>query len=394
MSFEQELADQLHARKNNNLFRERRVLESAQGIRVKVDGRELTNFCSNDYLGLANHPDLTFAFKHASDAYGVGGGASHLVCGHSSEHHALEEELAAFTGRDRALLFSTGYMANLGVLQSLSDRFSDIFEDKLNHASLLDGAMLSRAKLKRYAHLDMQQLEGLLSRSDAKRKIIVSDGVFSMDGDCAPLSKLSRIAEQYDAVLMVDDAHGFGCLGSNGGGLQEKLGLNQQRLPVLVGTLGKAFGSFGAFVAGSEDLIETLVQFARSYIYTTSMPPAVAAATRASLKLVVDENWRREKLTELISTFKSLCEQREIKLLDSETPIQPVMLGDERMALFLSEYLFDQGFWISAIRPPTVPHGGSRLRVTLTAEHSIIDVEKLVSCLSDGLLKWDTSSFE
>lgn len=352
---------------------------------MRVDGRSLVNFCSNDYLGLANHPELVSAAQAATQAYGFGGGASHLVCGHSHEHHALEEELAEFTGRDRVLLFSTGYMANIGVLQALLDRHASVFEDKLNHASLLDGAQICRAKRLRYAHVDMAQLDRQLLASKTPDKLIVTDGVFSMDGDMAPLPELSDIALRHHAMLMVDDAHGFGVLGENGGGLQEHFGLSQDQLPVLVGTLGKAFGSFGAFVAGSEDLIEYLIQFARSYIYTTSMPPAVAAATRAALHIIQTEKQRREHLWQLISYFKQCCNEQGIHLMPSDTPIQPILVGDDGDALALSQSLKDKGLWVSAIRPPTVPEGSARLRVTLSAAHTRSQIDLLVECLSDGL---------
>jgi len=385
MAFEKELAEGLAARKKQNRFRQRRVLNTAQQVSVTADQQPLINFCSNDYLGLANHPQLIAAASKATECYGLGGGASHLVCGHTDEHHLLEEELAGFTGRDRALLFSTGYMANLGVIQALVGRSDAVFEDKLNHASLLDGALLSRAKLIRYAHADTGSLDRQLKASSASRKLIVTDGVFSMDGDCAPLKELAKVAKENDSVLMVDDAHGFGCLGKRGGGLQELYELDQHELPILVGTLGKAFGSFGAFVAGSENLIETLIQFSRSYIYTTSMPPSIAAASRASLRIVVEETWRREKLNALISQFKSQCADNAIPRMLSDTAIQPILVGDDIRALNLSHLLHEQGFWVSAIRPPTVPEGQSRLRVTLSAEHTAEQVSQLVAALHAGL---------
>lgn len=385
MSWENELAEQLRERKKLVRYRQRRVLESAQSSRVEVDGRQLINFCSNDYLGFANHVALKKASRRAIDVYGVGGGASHLVCGHSTEHHQLEEELAEFTGRDRVLLYSAGYMANLGVLQATLGRGDEVFQDKLNHASLLDGALMSRAKLRRFKHADTSDLAAMLASSNAKRKLVVTDGVFSMDGDIAPLSTMADIAQQNQAVLMVDDAHGFGCLGKNGAGIQEQLGLNQKKLPILLGTLGKAFGSYGAFVAGSENLIESLIQFSRTYIYTTALPPSIAAASRAALRLIISETWRREKLNKLIARFKQNCKDLDIELMPSITPIQPILVGDDKDALALSEYLFLHGFWVSAIRPPTVPVGSARLRVTLCAEHEEKDVDRLTSCIFDGM---------
>lgn len=384
-AFAQSLAQDLHLRGQLNRYRQRRVLGSAQGPRVVVDGQQLINFCSNDYLGLANHADLIHAMQNCAASTGVGGGASHLVCGHTHEHHALEEELAVFTGRSRALLFSTGYMANIGLIQALLGRGDAIFQDKLNHASLIDGAQLSRAKLHRYAHGNVSQLNLQLEKSSGRRKLIATDSVFSMDGDIAPLTELARIAKNHHAWLMVDDAHGLGCLGLHGGGVQEQMTLSQEQLPILMGTLGKSFGSFGAFVAGNELLIESLIQFARSYVYTTSMPPAVAAATRASLKIVKTETWRRDKLNALIKYFRDACDAENIPLMPSTTPIQPVQVGEESKALALSAELMAAGFWVSAIRPPTVPEGSSRLRVTLTASHEQDDVARLVDALACGL---------
>jgi 8-amino-7-oxononanoate synthase len=278
---DQTLAPALAERRAAHLYRSRKLLQSPQAPEVCVDGKNYLAFCSNDYLGLANHPDVISALQKAAEKYGVGSGASHLVAGHSSEHHALEEELAAFIGRERALLFSTGYMANMGAITALVGQGDAVFEDRLNHASLLDAGLLSGARFQRFLHNDLMNLQNRLDKTEAARKLIVVDGVFSMDGDCAPLPELAALAQKNNAWLMVDDAHGFGCLGKTGAGSAEHFGLSQAQLPILMGTLGKAAGSFGAFIAGSETLIETLIQFARPYIYTTAMPPAVAAATRA-----------------------------------------------------------------------------------------------------------------
>jgi 8-amino-7-oxononanoate synthase len=313
----------------------------------------------------------------------VGSGSAHLICGHSSAHHALEDELAEFTGRSRALLFSTGYMANLGVISALVGRADSVFEDRLNHASLLDGGLLSGAKFKRYAHADMEHLQARLQTA-AGNKLIVTDGVFSMDGDVAPLPALVETANQNNAWLMVDDAHGLGVLGKQGAGLVRQFGLSQDDVPVLMGTLGKAFGTFGAFVAGSEILIETLIQQAKTYIYTTAMPPAIAEATRASLKLVITDNWRREKLNELVNHFRAGAAQLGLTLMDSTTAIQPILIGDSQQAVQLSNGLLDAGFLVSAIRPPTVPEGSARLRVTFSALHKIEQVDRLLTAL-DGL---------
>jgi 8-amino-7-oxononanoate synthase len=382
-SLDQTLAPALAERRAAHLYRQRRLLQSAQTPQVIVDGKSYTAFCSNDYLGLANHPEVIAALQNAADQYGVGSGASHLVNGHSAEHHALEEELAVFCGRERALLFSTGYMANMGAITALVGQGDAVFEDRLNHASLLDAGLLSGARFQRFLHNDLDNLAARLTKTEAARKLIVVDGVFSMDGDCAPLPQLAELAEQHNAWLMVDDAHGFGCFGKNGGGSAEHFGLTQNQLPILMGTLGKAFGTFGAFIAGSETLIETLIQFARPYIYTTAMPPAVAAATRTSLRLLQSEQWRREHLQTLIAHFRAGASQLGLQLMDSHSPIQPIILGDEARALAFSEGLAARGFLVIAIRPPTVAAGSSRLRVTLSAEHSLAQVDALLGALAE-----------
>lgn len=379
------LAPALQARREQFLYRQRRTLESAQGAQVRVDGKTYTGFCSNDYLGLANHPAVISALRSASEHYGVGSGASHLVCGHSREHHALEEELAEFCGRERALLFSTGYMANLGVITALLGKADGVFQDRLNHASLLDAGLLSGARFQRFTHGDTDNLRARLERTDARRKLVAVDGVFSMDGDLAPLPALAAECERQNGWLMVDDAHGFGCLGPKGGGTLEHYGLDQTQVPVLMGTLGKALGTFGAFVAGSEALIESLIQFARSYIYTTALPPAVAAASRVSLGLVRSEPWRREHLQSLIGQFRSGADALGLTLMGSPTAIQPVLVGDEAKALALAERLEQRGFWVVAIRPPTVPAGSARLRVTLSADHTREQVDGLLSALAESL---------
>jgi len=382
---DQALAPALIERRAAHLYRTRKLLQSPQTPSVVVDGKKYLAFCSNDYLGLANHPEVIAALQQAANTYGVGSGASHLVAGHSSEHHALEEELAAFTGRERALLFSTGYMANLGAITALVGQGDAVFEDRLNHASLLDAGLLSGARFQRFLHNDLANLENRLLKIDATRKLIVLDGVFSMDGDCAPLPALAQLAAKHNAWLMVDDAHGFGCLGNTGGGSAEHFGLTPEQLPILMGTLGKAFGTFGAFIAGSETLIETLIQFARPYIYTTAMPPAVAAATRTSLRLLQEERWRREHLQELIARFRAGAQQIGLQLMDSFSAIQPIIIGDEAKALAISEQLAARGFLIIAIRPPTVPAGSSRLRVTFSAQHTIKQVDALLNALADIL---------
>lgn len=382
---EEKLVVALAERKLALRYRQRKVVESPQGVFLQHEGKRYLNFCSNDYLGLANHPEVKNAFVSAAETYGVGSGASHLVNGHSVEHHALEEELAAFCGRERALLFSTGYMANLGVINALMGKDDIVIEDKLNHASLLDGALLSRAQLQRFRHNDVAHAETLLEKFSSQNKLLAVDGVFSMDGDLARLSELAALCRRHDTWLMVDDAHAFGCLGQKGGGTTEYFSLSQNDVPILIGTLGKAFGTIGAFVAGSETLIEALIQFARTYIYTTALPPAVAAATRTSLKILQTENWRREKLHSLVALFRDGCKELGLHLMPSQSAIQPVLLGEDAKALQLSEYLFARGIWVSAIRPPTVPEGSARLRVTLSAEHEEVHVQQLLTVLEQGI---------
>ncbi|WP_422413391.1 MULTISPECIES: 8-amino-7-oxononanoate synthase [unclassified Endozoicomonas] len=376
-----DLEKDLQIRRARGLYRTRKTLEVPQGAEVVVDGKSYLAFCNNDYLGLANHPDICAAMARATSDYGTGGGASHLVIGHSRAHHQLEEELAEFTGRERVLLFSNGYMANLGVITALLGKEDAVFQDRLNHASLLDAGLLSGARFQRYLHKDLANLETRLNRTDGRRKLIVTDGVFSMDGDLAPLKALAELAHRQDAWLMVDDAHGFGVLGNKGGGVAEHCSLGQRDLPVLVGTLGKAFGTAGAFVAGSEALIETLIQFARTYIYTTSLPPAIAEATRVSLEILKQESWRREHLDKLVQYFRKECQQMGLKLMDSHSPIQPVIVGSADTAVAMSDALAAQGILVTAIRPPTVPEGTSRLRITFSAAHKQQHVEQLLHAL-------------
>lgn len=366
--------------KASGLYRTRRTL-SGSGVDVRFEGASLINFCSNDYLGLANHPEVIQSFQRASESYGVGSGASHLISGHSFAHQALEEELAEFTGRPRALLFSTGFMANMGVIATISERNDVLFQDRLNHVSLLEGARLSGSKLKRYAHGDVESLKSLLAESTASGRMVVTDGVFSMDGDLAPLQGLTEAALNSNAWMMVDDAHGLGVLGANGGGVLEHFGLNGDRVQILVGTFGKAFGTFGAFVAGSEDLIDYMIQRCRTYAYTTAVPPAVAEATRASLRLIQAESWRREKLVALIRRFREGAEQLGLNLLDSATPIQPLIVGSNEAALSASLSLRQKGFLVAAIRPPTVPVGSARLRITFSAAHEFEQVDQLLDAL-------------
>ncbi len=378
-----ELEQELQRRQAEHLYRHRRVVDSAQGAEIVVDGRRLLSFCSNDYLGLANHSGIIAAAQSALAEYGMGAGAAHLVTGHMAPHHALEEELAAFTGYPRALLFSTGYMANLGAVSALYGAGDAVFEDRLNHASLLDAALLSRARLQRFAHADTGALAERLTDSRAGRKLIVTDGVFSMDGDIAPLRALADAAGTHDAWLMVDDAHGLGVIGEQGRGSMEVCGLTPAEVPLLVGTLGKGFGTFGAFVAASETVIETLIQQARPYIYTTALPPAVAAATRASLRIVqsAEGGERRAHLAMLIERLRHGAAQLGLPLMASPTAIQPLLVGDSASALQISEALLAEDILISAIRPPTVPEGTARLRITLSAAHTAVQVDTLLHAL-------------
>ena len=375
------LEEELARRRAQHLYRERLVLESPQGAEVRVGGETLLSFCSNDYLGLANHPRVLAAFRAGAERYGVGAGASHLVSGHSRAHHALEEELADFAGAERALLFSTGYMANLGVVSALIDRHDVIFEDRLNHASLIDAARLTRAKVSRYPHVDTARLADMLVSAHAPG-LITTDAVFSMDGDIAPLAELCRLASRHDVRLLADDAHGFGVLGRSGRGSFEHLDVPLAPPAILMGTLGKALGVFGAFVAGEAALIETLIQRSRTYIYTTALPPAVAEAVRASLKLVREEGWRREHLQTLVTQFRTGAQKLGFTLTSSPTPIQPLILGDAAAALTASRRLRENGILIPAIRPPTVPEGSARLRITFSAAHEAVHVDRLLEVLS------------
>jgi 8-amino-7-oxononanoate synthase len=350
------------------------------------DGR--VNFCSNDYLGLARDPAVAAAMAEAAQRYGSGSGASHLVSGHGAEHEALERELAEFTGRARAVVFSTGYMANLGVLAALADKRDLLLADGLNHASLIDAARLVRSPRNLwYPHADAAAARALLdvhapaAAAEGGGAFIVTDGVFSMDGDLAPLPALAAAARAHDAWLVVDDAHGIGVVGADGGGCCEHFGLDAQAVPVLIGTFGKALGSFGAFVAGDEEVIELLIQRARSYIYTTALPPAVAAATRRALRIVREEAWRREALQARIAQFREGAARRGLAVMPSTTPIQPLVLGGERAALAASGRLAEAGYRVTAIRPPTVPAGTARLRITLSAAHTPQQVEGLLAAL-------------
>ncbi len=378
-----DLTEQLSARKKAGLFRYRQVLEGPQETHQTIAGRTYLSFCSNDYLGLANHPDLIQSAHEGIQQYGIGSGASHLINGHSAAHHALEDALSDFVRYPNALLFSTGYMANIGVVTALLGRKDTIFADKLNHASLNDAALLSRAKFTRYPHCDLDMLEQQLGSCKARRKLVVSDAVFSMDGDIAPVKELIELCSQYDAMLLLDDAHGFGVVGQEGRGVLAMLddSVNHVSHVIYMATLGKAAGVFGAFVVAHEDIIATLVQNAHSYIYTTATPSLLSHTLLKSLNLIQQDEWRREKLTQLIAQLKSGLQSMCLELLPSMTPIQPLIIGESDDAVRISQSLREQGILVPAIRPPTVPQGSARLRISLSASHESEDVERLTSTL-------------
>ena len=385
----EELQGELDALQRDGLKRTRRTLELPCGPQAQVDGQPLISFCSNDYLGLANDPALVDAACAGARVWGVGSGASHLVSGHLGAHAALEEKLAEFTGFARALLFSTGYLANLGVLGALLQAGDLCVQDKWNHACLLDGARLAGAELRRYPHADVAAARRQLGALPDAAAVLATDAVFSMDGDLAPLPALAALCREQGAVLHVDDAHGLGVLGPGGAGSVCAAGLTQHEVPVLMATLGKALGVAGAFVAGSAALIEGLVQFARSHVFTTAMPPALAAATRAAVRIARFEDWRRDQLARLITHFRHGAQARGIALLPSPTPIQPVVVGDSARALAVARRLEADGFYVPAIRPPTVPAGRARLRVTLSAQHAEAQLEALLDALAAALAHED-----
>ncbi len=361
-------------------MRGRRTLESSQSSHIVVDGRSYVSFCSNDYLGLASHPQLVAAMQEGAQRWGVGAGAAHLVSGHFEPHHQLEEKLADFVSKPAALLFSTGYMANLGIVQALVGRGDSVFADKLNHASLNDAALLSRAEVRRYRHGDTAQLAQMLAATERGRKLVVTDAVFSMDGDIAPLGELLALCEQHDAWLLVDDAHGFGVLGRQGRGSLAHFGIESPRV-IYMGTLGKAAGVFGAFVAAERVVIDTLINHARSYVYTTATPPAISVALLQSLHVIEQGDALRAHLGYLIEKLREGLNSLPWQPLPSATPIQPLVIGENQQALNLSEELRARGMWVAAIRPPTVPQGTARLRITLSAAHTEGDVEQLLEAL-------------
>jgi 8-amino-7-oxononanoate synthase len=379
----EELAHQLAQLESDGLRRRRRTLETSCGPLARADGRELISFCSNDYLGLASDPALIEAASAGARTWGVGSGASHLVSGHLLPHEALELQLAAFTGFPKALLLSTGFMANLAIVPTLVGRGDAVFADKLNHASLIDAVQLSRAESQRYPHGDLAALERMLGASTAKRKLILTDAVFSMDGDLAPLPELLELAERFDAWLVIDDAHGFGVLGPQGRGALAHFALPHAERIIYMGTLGKAAGASGAFVAGSATVIEWLLQRARTYIFTTGSSPIIACALLASLDLIEHGDERRAHLQRLTAQLRDGLANTRWQLVPSPTAIQPIIIGDNHEALRVANALFERGLWVPAIRPPTVPKGTARLRVSLTAAHTNEQVEQLVLALRE-----------
>lgn len=377
-----QLQQSLDERAAQGLLRSRRTLSTPQSPHIVVDGKSYLAFCSNDYLGLASHPQLVAALQQGAAQWGVGAGAAHLVSGHFESHHRLEQQLATFVGKPSALLFSTGYMANLGVVQALVGRGDTVFADKLNHASLNDAMTLSRAEVRRYRHGDMEQLARLLEQAKSGRKLIITDAVFSMDGDIAPLREMLALCERFDAWLYVDDAHGFGVLGEQGRGSLAYFGIASERI-IYMATLGKAAGVSGAFVAAEQVVIDTLINHANSYVYTTATPPALSSALLRSLQLIELGDDRRAHLKHLVARLRSGLAGLPWALMESDTAIQPLLIGDNQRALELSAALRERGIWVAAIRPPTVPQGTARLRITLSAEHGDADVDRLVGALHE-----------
>ncbi|MCC6136440.1 MAG: 8-amino-7-oxononanoate synthase [Candidatus Contendobacter sp.] len=368
---------------SEGLLRRRRTLDAPCGPEAVIEGQRVIAFCSNDYLGLANHPALIAAAQQAAERWGVGSGASHVVSGHLRPHAELEERLAAFVGQERALYFTTGYMANLAIAPTLVERNDAIFADKLNHASLIDAAQLARAEHIRYPHGDLDHLARRLAQSSARRKLILTDAVFSMDGDLAPLPELFELAERYDAWLVVDDAHGFGVLGPGGRGSLAHFGLPSSPRLILMGTLGKAAGVSGAFVAGDRRVMEWLMQRARPYIFTTASSPIIVATLIASLDLIANGDERRAHLQRLIARLQAGLSDLPQSLLPSPTAIQPLLIGGNDVAMQLAGQLFERGLWVPAIRPPTVPIGSARLRISLSAAHSEAQLDALIKTLRE-----------
>jgi 8-amino-7-oxononanoate synthase len=377
-----DFSEKMSELRQQGLLRTRRVVEGPQGPHLHIDGKRYLAFCSNDYLGLANHPQVIAAAHRALDQYGVGASASALICGHTTEHELLERELAEFINMSRALYFANGYMANVGIIPSLVGSGDTVFSDRLNHACLIDGSRLSGAEFRVYPHRDVARLDSLLARCKSPLKLVVTDAVFSMDGDIAPLAALLYLCEKYDAWLLVDDAHGFGVLGPQGQGSLAHCNLSSPRI-IYMGTLGKAAGVSGAFVAGEKNIIEWLMQRSRTYVFSTASPPLLATALRESLHLIKKEDWRRERLQSHIRQLRDGLRHLRWKLLPSSTPVQPVLVGDNQLAVDLMEALRLRSIWVPAIRPPTVQKGTARLRVSLSAAHTAEQVAQLIDAIRD-----------
>ncbi|MGB1927813.1 MAG: 8-amino-7-oxononanoate synthase [Mariniblastus sp.] len=388
MPWREQLIQQHQNRVAAKVWRKRQATQDAVGRELKINGKTYLNFCSNDYLGLASHPALADAAIETIRERGTGAAASHLICGHQDIHQELENELAAFVGAEKAVTFSTGYMANLAVPQTFLEKGDLVVQDRLNHASLIDAGRFCEVNLKRYRHLDFAHARTILLKSNANKKLLTTDGVFSMDGDQAPLHELTEVCRQTKSLLLIDDAHGFGVLGKTGAGSLEQHGIGVGGGVLMLGTLGKAAGSFGAFIAGDAVYIDSLIQHARSYIYTTALPPSIASATRAAIKIIQTEPERRDKLNANITYFRQAIDELNLKTLDSKTAIQPILLGDSETALQATELLRQHGLWITAIRPPTVPEGTARLRITISCEHHQNDIDQLITALrSDAMRK-------
>jgi 8-amino-7-oxononanoate synthase len=375
------ISKQLYELKEQGAYRQRRKLDSPQDIKVVIDGEQFLSFCSNDYLGLANDARVCQAAKDAISHFGVGSGASQLISGYSSLHASLEEQLADFLGYQRCVLFSSGYLANLGVISALSSRHSLILEDRLNHASLIDAARYAGGDLQRYKHRDINHADEIINTSKSKSHLIVSDGVFSMEGSIAPIEQLSQLKHTANDKLIIDDAHGIGVLGNKGKGSLEHAGIDPSKVDILIGTFGKAFGGSGAFVLSDNDTIDYLIQKARTLIYTTAPPVALAAAATQSLKIIINEPERRQRLHKNIQYFRKALSKTALELLDSITAIQTIIIGENEQALWFSKQLEDRGLLALAIRPPTVPKNTARLRITLSSEHTQQQIDLLVNAL-------------
>jgi 8-amino-7-oxononanoate synthase len=380
-----DLVEEIKLRKDEGLFRTRRTLGSSQGALITIDGEEYLNFSSNDYLGLANNDSLKTCMVEAINEYGLGAGSSQMVVGYSVPHQRLEKKLAAFLNRDAALVFSSGYLANLAVASVLVDTNTVILQDKLNHASLIDAAQLSKGRLVRYRHCDLDHLKKLLEKYKQYNLLVMTDGVFSMDGDYAPLVEIAALCKSYNATMIVDDAHGLGVLGSSGAGLLEHLKLSQAQVPLLVGTFGKSFGASGAFVSGSTLHVEAFIQKARTYIYTTAIPPALASAVCCAIDLVIDGKELRQNINDLIDHYKNLIFETRLDISNSRSHIQPLIVGGQDETMLLSDVLYKNKILAAAIRPPTVAKGTSRLRISITAAHNKKQVADLVTTIKNNL---------